>query len=354
MRRPSDPGEGQAALQDALRVSFRLLQYVMVVLIVVYFFTGLKIIKQHERGVVLVLGKVRGVGDDRVKGPGLVWTWPKPFAEVKTVVSTEQNEPLTTGDAFWYFVGPGMPEGMEQRAHSGPTLDPMREGYTVTGDVNLLHTRWNLRYTVEDVEAYKFGFLDAEELVRKELRRAVVNVSAGFSIDRALRTDVESFARAVEEVCRRRVNALNLGIAIRGIELLNKSAPLQVSDAFDQVTIAENDRDAAKSLARKDATKSLNEAEARAADVVEEAHAAAAKYTNGLEARADYFRDIRESLDDDLRSFKLSLLLQETLARIQGKVGENFLLPAAKNGRDTQVRISLTPRQRSPLQPENE
>jgi membrane protease subunit HflK len=345
---PTGLGDGEAALQDALRVSFRLLRIVMVILIVVYIFSGIRIVPQDEKAVVLIFGKIRGIGEERVKGPGFFWTWPKPIAEI-IPVNTEHVRVLDTKNSFWYFVDPLTPPDMEGNFPSGPTLDPARDGYTITGDVNLLHTHWALRYTVQNAEAYALAFQNVDDLLRNELRHAVVRVSAGFSIDRALRTDIASFIRAVENACRHGSDALNLGISIQGIELVGKSAPLQMTDAFDQVTIAENERAAAYSEATRDATQMLNKAEAKASEVVEEAHSAANTYISDLEARADYFRDIRGSLDGGPDSFKEKLLLQEARTRIFQKVQESFHVPRPVDGKETEYRIILTPRQKSPL-----
>jgi len=335
-------------LQDALRVSFRLLRIVMVILLGLYALSGIRVVPQDEKAVVLVFGKIRGVGEDRVKGPGFFWTWPEPIAEVVSV-ETEHVKIVHTRNSFWYFVDPLTPPDMEGNFPSGPTLDPMRDGYTITGDVNLLHTQWALRYTVQNAEAYALAFQNVNDLLLNELRHAVVRVSAGFSIDRALRTEINAFILAVEKACRDGANALNLGVSIQGIELVGKSAPLQMTDAFDQVTSAEIKRAADFSEATRDETQIRNEAEAEAAEVLEEARAAANNYISDLEARADYFRDIRAGLDGGLDSFKETILLQEARTRIHQNVRESFLVPRPVDGKETEYRIILTPRQKNPL-----
>jgi regulator of protease activity HflC (stomatin/prohibitin superfamily) len=86
----------------------------------------------------------------------------------------------------------------------------------VTGDANLLHHRWALRYTVADPYAFRFGFADTEALLRAELDRAVVHVSARYAVDRALRTDLESYRAEVDRVVRARLDDCNSACACRG------------------------------------------------------------------------------------------------------------------------------------------
>ena len=85
---------GSEALAQALGVSFRILRYLMWVIVVLYAFSGLFQVRQHERAMVLVLGKLAD-GPDRLLGPGFHITLPRPFAQVIRVPS-ESIRTVTT------------------------------------------------------------------------------------------------------------------------------------------------------------------------------------------------------------------------------------------------------------------
>ena len=101
---PAQPPRAQAAgyeaLADALRVSFRVLRWVMVILLVAYIGSGVFIVGQHEKAFVLLFGRIAGTATERVKEPGLHWTLPKPFAEIVRIPVTRVQAVET--DSFWY------------------------------------------------------------------------------------------------------------------------------------------------------------------------------------------------------------------------------------------------------------
>ena len=93
-RAETDPAA--QSLSDALRVSFRLLSLVMVIVLVFFLLTGVKTIKQQEVGIVKVFGKP----NPRPAGPGLVINWPFPIGEVDVVPVREES--LLIED-FWMY-----------------------------------------------------------------------------------------------------------------------------------------------------------------------------------------------------------------------------------------------------------
>jgi len=145
------PETGDAALTGALNSSFRVLRWLMVLIAGLYIFSGVFIVGQHERAYVLVFGKIAGLAGERLLEPGLHWTWPRPIAEVVRI-PTERVQTVDSG-TFWYK-DEKAPEG--QPAASPGTLRPGTDGYTLTGDANLIHSRWAIRYTVIDPEIVKF------------------------------------------------------------------------------------------------------------------------------------------------------------------------------------------------------
>ena len=67
------------SLFEALRVSFIILKVIMIVLVVLFLDSGFRTVGSDEQALVLRFGKIRGVGDQRVLGPGLHWVFPYPI-----------------------------------------------------------------------------------------------------------------------------------------------------------------------------------------------------------------------------------------------------------------------------------
>ena len=54
------------------------------------------------------------------------------------------------------------------------TLKPGTDGCTLTGDANLIHSRWAVRYTISDPETFAFGWHDAVQVLHDEFDRAIL------------------------------------------------------------------------------------------------------------------------------------------------------------------------------------
>src|SRR4030043_419472 len=68
---------GNKSLADALRISFFVLNIIMVVLVILFFGSGVFTVGPDERAMVLRFGKIRGdTTEERVLSPGLHWAIP--------------------------------------------------------------------------------------------------------------------------------------------------------------------------------------------------------------------------------------------------------------------------------------
>lgn len=287
--RVSNPDPGAEALSDALCLTFRLLRVILALVLVAYLASGVFIVPQHERAFVLRFGRPVGVGADRVKGPGLHWNWPRPFSEIVRV-PTERVQSITS-QRFWRE----RPAAFQDAPDEPAGLRPGSDGYALTGDANLLHHRWAVRFTVSDPFRYRFGHVAPEQTLLDELDRTVIRVSAQFPIDRALRTDIAGFREAVESALRARVDTLDLGIRVQGVDLLGIAPPVPVAPAFDMVTQSAQQRDQLVSDARAAAVRIQNEADAEADRIIAAGLADRQRRISAVAARADAFASLRDA-----------------------------------------------------------
>jgi membrane protease subunit HflK len=337
---------GQAALSEALQLSFRLLRWIMLFLVLAYLFSGIFVVAQHEKAVVLVFGKVSGFDEERIKGPGLHWAWPRPFAEVVRVAA-ERVQKIETA-AFWFFeppLPPGAPDGQRPPTPAAMSMNPERDGYTLTADANLLHTRWALRYTVSEPEAYLFRFHDIRSLIIRELDHAVVRASARTAIDRALRTDIEGVRAEVESSVRQRCDRLGLGIKVQGIDFLNQAPPLQVAAAFDNVAIAASVRGKSILDANSYAETTRNEARGAASRILAEGQAAKEGILSSVKADADFFEKVRGKYARHPKELARRQL-EDTLRRVLSATDETDVIPSNLK----EIRLLISPTQENLLE----
>jgi hypothetical protein len=80
------------SLADALRITYKLLQAGMFVLVVLYLISGLQSINEGERGIAVRLGKITKPNLE----PGFQWSWPYPIGEIVRVGEGSVELPIGT------------------------------------------------------------------------------------------------------------------------------------------------------------------------------------------------------------------------------------------------------------------
>jgi membrane protease subunit HflK len=256
--KPQAPFEPQdsagRSLTSALRTSFMILKVIMVILVVIFLTSGIFKVQQDEQALVLRFGRILGLGDTRVKDPGLQITWPEPICEVVRIpVGKVQTLAI---DSFWYFETEAEKLGQKNPYPPG-TLDPLRDGYCLTRneslagmegiDYNIVHSRWSITYKIDQPERFfeniyyeqpKPGedFLDAAGRTIKPIlecfaSNAIVSTMVRYNIDDAV-TSKSDISEDVKRRIQQRLDEIQSGIKIGDVRADRIVWPRQVDDAF--------------------------------------------------------------------------------------------------------------------------
>ena len=329
---------GRRALAEALRAGFRMLVLTMTVIVAAYLLSGFFIVQEHQRAYVLVLGRITGVGAERIKEPGLHWTWPKPIGEIVRV-PTGRMQALDV-DTFWREEQDDHPgDHLPQPPDHG--LQPDRDGYMLTGDANIVHARWRVRYTIRDPETYLFKVADAGTVLNRETERAAALTSRQWVVDRTLRTDTEAFRETVERELRQRLHEYPIGLDVHRLDLLDMEPPRRVAPAFDKVTESEEDRSRAVSAARTYAARAVNEAEGTEARIRSEAMAERQSRVSRARADAGYFTSVLAAFRSDPGIISHTIW-QDRMRTILLNVNAQYVIHEREDG-TRELRLQLGP-----------
>lgn len=235
----------QQSLADALRITYRLLQVVMLLLVVLFLGSGFQTIGASERGVKTAFGKV--TASDVL--PGSVWNWPYPVGEVVRVSTAQQV--VTLWDSFYPKLTREQElRPREQLVNIKPTLKPGVDGSLITADGNIAHTRWEIAYRVDRVAQYIDHIYqpDEQRIVRAAVERGVVRAVAEIEIDSLLKQVASSeegasgstgaLSSRVRSIAQETLDQIGSGIEIEEVILTDKMAPLPVYKKFNEVTTA--------------------------------------------------------------------------------------------------------------------
>jgi membrane protease subunit HflK len=314
------------AFSEALRISFGILKVIIVVLIIVFLVSGFRTVGSDEQALVLRFGKIRGIGEDRLLGPGLHWVFPYPIDEiVKVPVEKRVNLAM---NSFWYFQKPSEILRDQQRVRVPRELDPLKDGYCLTrgelqsqavtgqagSDYSIVHSKWQLTYKIDDperffrnvyVEDIKPGEIyfdvikkNITPLLQTLLEDAVVTALVNYTIDETLRSP-ERIPSHVKRLLQAKLDEIDSGIVVISVQLNDVTWPRQVDRAFQASIVASQASQQAISEAKLYAEKTLNEAGGPVAQ----------KFLAALE-------------DDTISASEKELLWSQLAGQAQGKIAE--------------------------------
>lgn len=268
-------------LAGALRRSFGVLKLVMFVLVVLYLLSGWFSVERGERAVIYRFGDIVGRGEPgAVRDEGWHWSWPFPVDSHVTVSTAQRTLPIS----FMLDVSDKERASGTINARYG-ALSPQRDDYLVTGDENIIHASFEIRYEIDenaiidylqnvyDMPAPKpeSGATRPDYEQRPEYtiltnlaRNAAIEAAVNWEAMAVLQNRQESFLRDIESNLRRLLDELAekgtpLGIRLsdsggviarKQLELEAIMPPRQTKDAFDRVFTAEQRKSQLIALAR--------------------------------------------------------------------------------------------------------
>lgn len=253
------------SLAEALKITFRLLQLAMVVLLGLFLLSGFQSVKENERGIRLLFGKV--VRSELP--PGFQFSAPYPVGELVKV--DEGTKDLRLDDAFWFYQDEKDKANSIERAPAKQKLNPAGDGSVITADGNLAHTRWQVRYRRDNATKFTQNVLDADEerMVRAAVQRGVVQAVAKTNIDDLLKqtdSDESSVAMNARQIAQRMLEKMDAGIVIEQLRMIDRTPPIWVRPAFVRVQTAAQQAGQQREKAESEARQHLN---ATAGDAVQ-------------------------------------------------------------------------------------
>jgi membrane protease subunit HflK len=174
-------------------------------------FTSFHRVGAQEEGVITTFGKY-----SRTVGPGINLTLPSPI------------ERMTTVD-----------QQIKAIAIAGGTGGD--ENLILTGDENIVNVAYTVRWRVRDPQLFLFSVQDEEGTIKEVAESAMRAVMATVTLDEAMgggRNDIENRAQRLMQQVLDRYRA---GVQIEGVSIRQSDPPEKVNDAFKAVTSAQQE-----------------------------------------------------------------------------------------------------------------
>lgn len=166
------------SLADALRITYRLILVLMVALVFIFIFTGVKQVNESETGIKVTFGDIAAQN----LPPGAHFNLPFPLGEIVTVTQSQKNLSI---DRTFVPAGFDPRRTLDNPGMGSVNLRPGVDGSLITADGGLVHMRLSVGYRIGDADNY-IRNVDPDletELVKLVVEKATVEVVASVNVD---------------------------------------------------------------------------------------------------------------------------------------------------------------------------
>ena len=228
---------------------------VLLLIFGVWFYLGIYVLDEQERGVVLRFGKYHQTLD-----PGLNWK-PRLMDQVFPVNVTRERQYAS-------------------------------EGRMLTQDENIVEMQIVVQYNISDVKSFVLNVRDPEFSLRQATESALRHVVGSTRLDQVLSEGRGQISDEVKVKLQSYLDNYGTGIQVVKITIQEARPPAQVKAAFDDVIKAKEDEERLKNEASAYANGIVPEARGRAQRMLEEAAAYRGKVVAEAQGEAQRFEKL--------------------------------------------------------------
>lgn len=334
---PSEIARLAAPLARLLDGAWQQMHLWVAAMAVLYALSGITIVKPDEVAVVLRWGRLLGDTPALQRhGPGLLFALPRPIDEVVRVqvkhvweVKVSTLAPASIS-ADVYIEG-----GVD-------TLDPLTEGYALTGDQNIVQADMVARYRVRDPAEWAFYGPKAEDVLRVEVTAAMVRSLGEMGVDRVLSDGRKSLIALATRRAQAGLDAAHSGFELSSLEVIRLAPPAALAPAFDAVQSAYIQAQTEQNDAQAFAQSAIPQAQAEADAAVQAARGAADSALAVAQGDAEAFR----ALEHEYRANPVVVrerLYRDAVERAISSAGTVQWIPPPVGGSYHGFRISIVP-----------
>jgi modulator of FtsH protease HflK len=240
----------------------------LVIMTLVWLFSGFFMIQEGQAGVVLTFGKY-----DYTARPGINWRMPWPIQSTETV-NLSAVRSVEIGRSV-------MIKGTNQKDSS-----------MLTEDENIIDVRFAVQYRLKDPMEYLFNNRDPDMAVIQAAETAVREIVGRSKMDTVLYEGREKIAIDLAMDIQKILDSYKAGIFVTSVTVQNVQPPEQVQAAFDDAVKAGQDRERLKSEGEAYANDILPRAKGTAARLIQEAEGYRARVSAMAEGDALRFKQI--------------------------------------------------------------
>ncbi len=293
---------------------------VILLVLVVSFFTSYYTVDDKQQAVVTTFGKVTDVTDAGVH-------FKLPFGIQKVhKVDVHVYQKIELG----YRTDPKLPGGYSVNT---------AESTMITGDYNIVNVEFFVEYRISDPERYLFSSNDPELILRNLIQSQVRNVVGSSSADDVLTTGKENIQMQVKELVTQILQEYDIGLTLVDVRIQDSEPPTQeVIEAFKAVETAKQKAETVVNDAKAYQNAKLPDANAKADQLLRNAeYLKQARINEAVEAVAMFEAMYAEyTLNPDVTKARM---YYETISQVLPNI--KVYINTSKDGSDVQMVLPL-------------
>lgn len=306
-------GNGGGGNDDApnLGPSFKVVGWGVILLIAIWLLSGIYIVNPDEAGMVLRFGKY-----NRTVEPGPHYALPTPIEKVEKLPVARVLRSEIDGVS-----GPVSRRVANSTAPTAKGIDML------TGDENIVNVQFSVQYKIKDPVLYQFNISGQTEMVRSAAEASMREVIGNNRIESVITDGKLQIQNDAAVLLQALLDSYGAGIHIIAVQFQGVVPPPEVSEAFNDVTNARENKNRFINQAEAYRNELLPKARGEAAAMLNAANAYAAMRTQKAEGDAAKFEAMRLEYEKAPQVTK-QRLYYEAMEAILGSATDKILLDA--------------------------
>ncbi|MFQ5937294.1 MAG: FtsH protease activity modulator HflK, partial [Acidiferrobacterales bacterium] len=265
-------GGGRGGRVGSFRAGGLGISVIVIVALLLWLASGVYVVQQAERGVVLRFGKLQEVTE-----AGLHWRFPFPIDSV---------EKVDVQNVFQMEVG------YRSNERTGRVSRVPKEALMLTEDENIVDIEFAVQYRIANAADYLFNVKNPEITIGQATESAIREIVGKSTLDFVITEGRADVANKTQAVLQKILDRYKTGIFVTTAKMQKAQPPEQVKAAFDDAVKAREDEQRFKNEAQAYSNDILPRARGKAARLVQEGEGYKASVIARAEGDARRFTQI--------------------------------------------------------------
>ena len=270
--------------------------YILLILILLYFVSGVYSVPQNQIGVHQRFGRII----NQKVSPGMHYALPWPIDRVDKVPVKVIKRILIDDFSNNY------------EENSTPYVFKQTTGLTpccISGDNNIVNIFCAIQYRIFNPAKYLFSIENNEKFLRDVFCNAIIKCLAGLSVDEVLTFGKRHIENTLKTETQKKLDGLDCGLIISFVELRNIQPPSVVQGAFDDVINAKIDKRKIVSQAESYRNEKIPQAKAAANKMIQQAQTYKIENISKAQGQTQRFLDQLKAYEKSKETTKKRLYL---------------------------------------------